>query len=141
MSRTFLLRAVALVVAVNYLAQVPYYLHQYYATYHAAPSVLGAALLAATLLWFVLGIVGLHRGSARGYLLLISFLSVEFLFYVQTQVVQLISGHGVLLYVIRPSDPVLFIVFGIGYINFVAAGWFVYYLVTHRAAFLAKATE
>lgn len=141
MSRTFFLRTVSLVVAINYLAQVPYYLHQYYARYHTAPSALGMVLLALTLIWMVLGVVGLGRGSVLGYLLLISFLSVEFLFYLQTQIVQLISGHGVLLYVIHPSDPFLFIVFGIGYINFVASGWFVYYLATHRAAFARKATE
>jgi len=135
------LRVVVPAVAADYAAQVPYYLHQYAAVRHAPPSLPGTALLAATLLWFVLGVVGLRRGSARGYWLLASFLAVEFLFYLQTQAVQAVSGHGVLLYVLRPSDPVLFVVFGIGYINLVTAGWAVCYLLNHRAAFLARSTS
>ncbi len=136
--RASVLRVVVPAVAADYAAQVPYYLHQYDATRHAPPSLPGTAMLAATLLWFALGIVGLRCGSARGYWLLVSFLAVESLFYLQTQAVQVVSGHGVLLYVLHPSDPVLFVVFGIGYVNLVAAGWAVCYLLRHRAAFLAR---
>ena len=136
--RASVLRVVVPTVAADYAAQVPYYLHQYYATRHAPPSLPGAALLAATLLWFALGVAGLCRGGACGYWLLVSFLAVESLFYLQTQAVQVASGHGALLYVLRPSDPVLFVVFGIGYVNLAAAGWAVCFLLRHRAAFLGR---
>lgn len=80
MSRTTFLGAVAAVVCLDYVAQVPYYLHQYAVRSHAAPSAPGVALLAVTLLWFVLGVVGLWQGSAQGYWLLVAFLAVECLF-------------------------------------------------------------
>ena len=75
--RASVLRVVVPAVAADYAAQVPYYLHQYGATRHAPPSLPGTAMLAATLLWFALGVVGLRCGSARGYWLLVSFLAVE----------------------------------------------------------------
>jgi hypothetical protein len=130
---------VLLVILGNYALQLPYYLHQYYVPAHVAPNLAGTALLGVTLLWFLAGLSGLWHRSTAGYRLFLAFLMVECLFYLQTQLAQFFSGHGLLLYVAHPSDPLLFVVFGMGYLNGLVAGWASYYLLRHRAAFLAPA--
>ena len=118
----------------NFLVQLPYYYHQYYALRYLPPSAPGVLLMGAVLIWFLGGYYLLYRGTLSGYRIMMAFLSVEFLFYLQTQIVQALSGNGVLLHVIDPRDPVLFIVFAVGYANFYAAGWFWLYLRAHKGS-------
>ena len=132
------LRWLFVVVTTNFLVQLPYYYHQYYAKYHVLPSLPAVLLVGAVLIWFLTAYYWLQKGRAVGYYFTMAFLIVEFLFYLQTQIMQLISGHGILLYVINPHDVILFIVFGVGYLNFFAAGWFVYYIHLHKALILEK---
>ncbi|MBW4061043.1 hypothetical protein HJC99_00515 [Candidatus Saccharibacteria bacterium] len=123
----------------NFVAQIPYYLHQYYLTSHTAPSPLGLVLMGGVLAWFLIGYHGLARYQKYGYILVLSFLSVEFLFYLQTQIAQYLSGHGIFLYVSSPHSLILFIVFGVGYINFIASAWFIYELLRHARSFVGDA--
>jgi hypothetical protein len=136
MKQTNFLKLLLAVVGANFLAQIPYYLHQYYLPSHAAPALVGLVLMGVVLAWFGVGFAGLRRGSRIGYYLTLTFLMVEWLFYLQTQIVQALTGHGILLYVWHPSDMVLFIVFGLGYINFFASFWFVYFMLSRKAMFL-----
>jgi hypothetical protein len=129
------MQVLLVVVGVNFLAQVPYYYHQYYSTRKLLPSLVGVILMSFVLGWFVLGYSRLQRSKRLGYSLMLSFLIVEFLFYLQTQIVQAFSGRGILLHVIHPDDALLFVVFLIGYLNFIAAGWFVYFMIKHRPVF------
>lgn len=129
------MRILFLVVVSNFIAQIPYYLHQYYNPRHLAPSVLGVLLMSVVLAWFLIGYSMLKKQKKRGYFLMQSFLSIEFLFYLQTQLVQFATGHGVLLHVVHPDGWLLFIVFLIGYINFLAAAGFISYLVARRHQF------
>ncbi|MEO8104980.1 MAG: hypothetical protein ABI602_01450 [Candidatus Saccharibacteria bacterium] len=134
--RTFYL-TLAGVVGANYLAQVPYYFHQYYAPHKFLPSLVGSVLLLSTLAWFVAGYQLLKNGHRRGYWLMLTFLSVEFLFYLQTQISQALLSHQLLLHVYHPDSGLLLIVFAIGYLNFGAALYFIGYLVHHRRSFLS----
>ncbi|MDB5167683.1 MAG: hypothetical protein JWN26_828 [Candidatus Saccharibacteria bacterium] len=109
------------VVLADFIAQIPYYLHQY----HTPPSISGSLLLLAVLAWFLFGFILLWHRKAKGYLLIIVFLVIEFLFYLSTQITQAFSGKGILLHVLHPDDPTLFIVFAIGYINLLASGFYV----------------
>lgn len=113
----------------NFIAQVPYYLHQY----HSPPSVTGSLLLLIVLVWFLVGFLWLWQRKMKGYVVTMAFLVVEFLFYLSTQFTQALSGQGVLLHVIHPTDAVLFIVFGIGYINMLTAGVYSFYLLFHKS--------
>ena len=88
------------------------------------------------LTWFIVAYYGLISHKKFGFFLTIGFLLTEFIFYLQTQIVQYVSGHGILLYVVHPHNWLLFIVFGIGYINFIAAALFIPYLMIHKSQYL-----
>lgn len=70
-----------LVTLANYIAQVPYYLYNYYFPYHVLPTVSSVVLLGLTLVWFLMGYFGLQKKYKYGYGILLSFLIVEALFY------------------------------------------------------------
>jgi hypothetical protein len=131
------LRPLLYIVAANYLAQIPYYLHQYYLSHHLLPNLVGSLLLLATLLWFITACRLLMRGSKAGWWLLSGYLAAVFLFYVQTQIMQLATAHQILLYVYHPKNALLFAVFGIGYSNCLAAIAYLVYLIARRQELLA----
>jgi len=112
-------------VSLNYLAQIPYYIHQYYIGRHLAPSLPGTFLLLLTLLWFLAGYSMFSRGKKYGRGLLLSFLAAQVLFYGHAIVFGLVSGGGAVAQ-LKTHNPFLFVIFLIGYINFGAA---VYYSV------------
>ncbi len=138
MNRKIFLIVLFLLVLLNFIMQVPYYIHQYYLPFHTLPSVFGTSLLVLALTWFILAIVLLAKKKSVGYYLIITFLAVEFLFYLMTQVTQALSGHGILLYVLHPTDLLLAFVFGVGYINFVAAGISLYILLRYKRNFVEE---
>lgn len=82
------------VVALNYLAQIPYYIHQYYIGRHIPPSWPGTLLLLLTLLWFLAGYLMFIRSKRYGRGLLLSFLGAQVLFYGHSVVFGLIDGGG-----------------------------------------------
>lgn len=133
--RAFFVCLLGLVLA-NYLAQIPYYLDVYYFPHHAAPNIRGSLLLLATLVWFLTGYLWLARGSRIGYWVLLSFLVVEVGFYLYNTVGAVAHGYAPFFH-LQARDPVLFVVFGIGYLNLIAGLYFLYYLVRHRKALLA----
>lgn len=134
-SKTFL-KILLVTVLINYVAQLPYYWHQYYTTSRFLPSLFGTVLLGITLTWFIVAYQKLAKGRKAGYYLMLAFLAVEFLFYLQTQISQYLVVHRILLHVYRPDGVLLFAVFGIGYINFIAAAYFAVYLLINRNRFV-----
>jgi len=130
------LRLLFWIVLANYAAQIPYYLHQYYAPHHFLPDIIGSLLLLITLVWFLLAFRLLSRGSKTGWWLMVAYLSVVFLFYIQTQIMQLVTVHQILLHVYHPAGFLLFMVFAIGYINCLAAVYYLIYLMAKRKSLL-----
>ncbi len=120
----------------NFIAQIPYYFHQYYQTHHLAPSLVGLSLMSLVLVWFISAYLLLRKQKKSGYYLMLTFLAIEFLFYLQTQISQLLISHRILLRVYRPDSLLLFIVFAIGYANFIAAAYFIGYLLRNRKQFV-----
>lgn len=112
------------VVMANYAAQVVYYFHLYY----PARLPVGTITLGATFLWFLVGLVLLVRGIALGYWLLLTYLVAMVAFYLGNMMNQALHGLGPFFH-LRERDPVLFVVFAIGYLNMVAGAYFIYYLV------------
>lgn len=129
------LRILITIIVANYLAQIPYYFHQYYAPHRLLPSLVGALLLMATLIWFLAAYRLLAKGHRAGWWLLFAYLLVVFLFYIQTQIMQAVTAHQILLYVYHPKNVLLFAVFGIGYLNCIAALYYLFYLVVNRQKF------
>jgi hypothetical protein len=121
------------VVLANYLAQIPYSLH----LYGLSASGRGALLLGATFVWFAAGTALLLRGRAIGYWLVLSFLVVEFVFYFRNEVLLIPAGYGLPYHLTHARDALLWVVFLIGDVNFLAAGYFVWFLVQRRFPFRA----
>jgi hypothetical protein len=136
MNKSQVMQLVLVVTIANYIAQIPYYFHQYYSPYKTLPSLAGSMLLGITLIWFLIGYIKTAVGQLSGYYLLLSFLIVEFLFYLQTQISQLLISHQLFLHVLHPNGIVLLLVFGIGYLNFFASAFFIYYLLFNRRLFV-----
>jgi hypothetical protein len=137
MSRSLFLKCLFITTIANFVAQIPYYFHQYYLATRSAPSILGLVLMTVVLGWFLAGCYLLAQRKNIGYLLTVSFLIIEFLFYLQTQIMQYLSGRGVFLYVLHPDDWLLFLVFGIGYINFFASAWFIIHLLKRKSEYVS----
>ena len=117
------LRFLLLVTLTNYIAQVPYYLYNYYFPYHVLPTLSGMILLGLTLIWFVAGYVGFQRKYRYGYALLLSFLFVEALFYLHSFI------FGAFFFQIQNPNPIIKLVFIVGYISGTVAGYYVYWLI------------
>ena len=64
---------------------------------------------------------------------------MEFFFYSWNLISQVITGLG-LFFHLRELDPVLWLVFVIGYLNLFASGYFLLLLLKNRQAWLRKAT-
>ena len=117
------------VILANYLAQVPYDLHLYGTRFNPV----GAAMLVLTAIWFLAGLVLLRRGHPAGYWLTLSFLIVDFGFYLYNIVAGTIHGYGPLYHLANMRDPILWAVFLVGYLNFLAAGGLVWQLARRGA--------
>jgi hypothetical protein len=117
------------VVGANYLAQIPYYLYLYYLPHRALPPLFGTTLLVATFVWFLLGWTLLAwRGSPVGFWLLLTFLLAEVGFYLFNMLNQVAHGFAPFFH-LQNRDPLLFTVFGIGYLNMVGGFGFLIFLV------------
>lgn len=134
----FFFASVLVVVLANYLAQIPYYLDVYYVPHGVAPNMRGTLMLLATLVWFLVGVVLLARGSRAGYWVLLSFLLVEVGFYAYNMANQVMHGYAPFFH-LQARDPILFVVFAIGYLNLIAGIGFIYMLLRHRSDLLAPA--
>lgn len=111
------------VTILNYLAQIPYYLHNYYFPYHVLPSVSAIVLLGITLVWFLSGYIGLKRKWKYGYLLLVTFLTAEALFYLHSFV------FGAFFFQIQNPSLIIKAVFLYGYVSGAVAAYYAYRLV------------
>jgi hypothetical protein len=114
------------VVITDYLAQIPYYLANYYIPHHTVPTLSSLVLLGLTLAWFLIGYFGLRAHRRFGYWVLLSFALVEGLFYLFT----LLFGAGAF-QLLNPS-PVIRIVFVIGYATGIISLIYVVALVVFR---------
>jgi len=114
------------VTALNYVAQVPYYIHNDYSAAHPLPSLRAVALLGATLAWFVTGLTAYMRKWAWGFPVLVAYLSVEALFYGATML------SGTFIFQIENHSDLLKVVFVIGYVSGAVAAYYAYRLIRLR---------
>jgi hypothetical protein len=129
---------ILVVVGVNYLAQIPYWLHLYYIPHAAAPGAAGSLLLGLTLLWFVAGYALLAHGRTAGFWLLLAFLLTEVGFYAHGIFIRVTNGYPAFMN-LQTHDPLLFVVFAIGYLNMFAGAYFLVYLALNRRSLIAAA--
>ena len=127
--RPIALAVFAFVVLVNYAAQVPYYVHQYYPR---PPSWPGVVLLALTFVWFLAGYRRYVRGRSYGYALLLSYVVAQVAFYGHSALLSVMhGGHAGAVAQLSNSSPLLIVIFAIGFLNFVVALWALVWLIAN----------
>jgi len=131
------LPALLAVVLLNYLAQIPYYLHQYYFPRHLPPNSTGATLLFVTFVWFLVGYIMFVRDKKYGKGLLLSFLAAQVLFYGHAIAFGLINGSGIVAQLTTHS-PFLLVIFLIGYINFAVAAYYLIQLLKLKHSIISS---
>ncbi len=129
-----------LVILANFLAQVPYFFHNYFGIQSLAISLRSFLILGSVFAFFLIASFLLFKGQRWGYPLMVVFLSVEFLFYLFGSITSIIHGYGPFFLVFNP-DPVLAIIFSIGYLNLFASGYFLVLLFRHRDFFQSQLSE
>ncbi len=133
MNRSTLVQVVALsgIVLANFIAQGFYYFRLYYTPQHPLPDLRSALALGSVLVLFLAGLALLALKRKAGYYLTALFLLLEFMFYLGNLIGEVIHGYGLFFHLANP-DPILRAVFAIGYLNFFAAGYFLFLLLRKR---------
>ncbi|HXS14847.1 MAG TPA: hypothetical protein VN711_01860 [Candidatus Saccharimonadales bacterium] len=89
------------------------------------------------LLLFLIGFIFLMKKKVLGYWILFLFLLMEFLFYAFNEILGLIHGYGII-YHLMHDEPILKIVFLIGFLNLFASGYFLFLLLWKRSIFITR---
>ncbi len=88
--------------------------------------------MGSVLALFLISFFLLISKNKAGFPLMVIYLTVEFLFYLWNIVSSgFRQGYGWFFH-FRERDPVLWIVFAIGYLSFFAAGYFIVLLIVNR---------
>jgi len=131
-ARAPIVRLYALSVVANYVAQVPYALHLYGMAFSRS----GAFLLAGTLVWFVVGYNLFLTGRRSGYWLMLAYALTQSFFYLNSEVLLSFEGYGLPYHLGHTQDPIVWLTFVIGDLNFLAALAMTVYLLSRRRTLL-----
>jgi len=123
---TISLNILLVITLINYLAQIPYYLHNYYYPHHLIPGTRAVILLGITLLWFVFGYIGYVKKASYGFGILFSYLIVEGFFYISS-IFSGTFGHQ-----LQSQSNTIRTVFIIGYISGLISAYYAYRLFRWR---------
>lgn len=115
----------------NYLAQIPYYIH-FYGVHHVAPTPFAVAFLVVTLALFLAGYVLVLQAKTAGGWLLLAFLILEFGGYL------LHNLSGAFLRDLPTDDLLFFTVSLIGYLNFAVSFVYVIVIAKNHRIFLQQ---
>lgn len=107
----------------NFAAQVLYFYHLYYTPQHPLPDLQSAVVMGAIFAVFLASFILLMTKHKLGYYAMLIFLSAESLFYLWNIVGGVRHGLGWFFHLGEP-DPILWVVFGIGYLSFFASAYF-----------------
>lgn len=108
----------------NFAAQIVYFFHLYYTPQHPLPEARSVLILGAVFALFLTSYILLLKRHKAGIYAMAFYLSVEFFFYLWNFVENgLRPGLGWFFH-LREPDPVLWMVFAIGYLSFFASGYF-----------------
>ncbi len=117
---------------INFIAQVVYFLHLYYTPQHPFPELRSLVLMGSVFALLLGGYRWFVQGKRWGYFLLALFMALEFLFYLWNIIGGALHGLGPFFH-LNDSDPILWLVFAIGYLNFFASGYCLALLLIYRA--------
>jgi hypothetical protein len=118
----------------NFVAQVIYFLHLYYTPEHPLPDLKSFLLMGSVFALFLIGYSLFVRNNRAGFFVLALFLALEFFFYLWNIIGGVLNGFG-LFFHLGDRDPILWLVFAIGYLNFFTAGYWLFLLLNNRTKF------
>ncbi len=118
----------------NFIAQVVYYFHLYYSPQQPFPDLKSFLLMGSVVALFLIGYGLFIRQKRPGFFLLSLFLALEFFFYLWNIIGGVVNGLG-LFFHLGDRDPILWIVFAIGYLNLFTSGYWLWLLLCKRAEF------
>ncbi len=118
----------------NFLAQIPYFFHNHYQAQPWSISARSFLIMGSVLGFFLAAAFLLSKRRSLGYVLMLIYLSVEFLFYTGGVIGSIIHGYGLFFQMSNP-DLLLRLIFSIGYVNLLASGYFLFLLVRYRRYF------
>lgn len=127
-------RALFWIILANFIAQVPYFFHLYYHEFSDLKRLFNLPMGLVFAL-FLVAYVLLVKHKKTGYWLMMVFLTMEFLFYLWNTIGSVRHGFGLLFQLYNP-DPILRIIFAIGYLNLFASGYFLFLLIYKKETFI-----
>jgi len=113
----------------NYIAQIPYYIH-FYGVHHIGPSPVGLLLLTLTFILFLAGYMLTFQEKPIGGWILLGFLILEAGFYI------LHNLSGAFFNDLPVGDPLFLTVSLIGYLNMIVALIYFVLILRDRQRFL-----
>lgn len=124
-----------LLILANFIAQIPYYFHLYYNPNNLFAHTRGIFIMSGVFAVFLVAALLLFKQKVLGYGLMVTFLAVEFLFYLWNTVGEVLHGYGLFFHLTDP-DLLLRAIFAVGYVNLFASGYFLCLLLLKRTQFL-----
>ncbi len=116
----------------NFVAQVVYFYHLYYTPQQPFPTLRSSLVMGFVFLWFLTSYFLFITRHKYGYFAMGMYLFVEFAFYLWNfTLAGLRPGYGWFFH-LSERDPILWAVFFIGYLSFVASGYFLALLIYPR---------
>ncbi len=116
----------------NFVAQILYFFHLYYSPQHPFPSIRSTLLMGSVFVLFVVSFFLFMTKRQIGFRLMVFYLALEFFFYLWNIVTSgFRAGYGWFFH-LRETDPILWIVFALGYLSFFASGYFLFLLIFYR---------
>jgi hypothetical protein len=119
----------------NFLAQILYFYHLYYAPQHPFPSPRSSLIMSTVFAVFLVSYYLFITKHKAGWYMMAAFLAVEFLFYLWNTVSSGLRPEFGWFFHLQERDPILWIVFAVGYLSFFASGYFLFLLFYDRRDF------
>ncbi len=132
-------RVLFALILLNFVAQVPYYIHLYAGRQAVAVTARSSLIMGAVFAVFLLASWLLFTGQRPGYPLMVAFLAVEFLFYLFGLITSTLHGFAPFFQVGNP-DVVLRVIYSIGYMNLFASGYYIWLLIRYGSSFPDRRT-
>jgi len=113
----------------NFIAQVFYFYHLYYTPQHPYPNLRSSLIMGFVFILFLASYYLFITRRKIGDYAIVIFLSVEFFFYLWNTISAGLRPEFGWFFHLKERDPVLWIVFAIGYLSFFASGYFLVLLL------------
>lgn len=120
----------------NFAAQIVYFYHLYYTPQHPLPGFRSTLLMGAVFVLFLVSYILLMKKRKAGFYMMVFYLCLEFFFYLWNIIGSGLRPEYGWFFHLRDRDPILWMVFAIGYLSFFASGYFLALLLYQHKNFI-----